>query len=226
MPWNVKKQPTYCVLYCRSQILSSAMNLWNTTPEGLEGGPSLDAHSCIQFFHCVTWLAHDQSMCHLNSNLDRPICLSTVSLPMTEWLWSDDSDLTGLHKHPQNAHLFRIRTFRKQYHWSLLSMPFLWGYLVICVCDTTNLPYGVQYEIARLITMNHLCYNQIFIEDLDKLWGLNAMAAPNTADWSSSLWPVSVRLSSALVSIPSRGTHFKNRLSCLPFIVPANKYAV
>ena len=187
-------------------------------------GTSRRAISCIQFFLSCnvtgTWSIHASSEFKPRSTR------LTVSLPMTEWLWSDDSDPTGLHKRPQNAHLFRIRTFRKQYHWSLLSMPFLWGYLVICVCDTTNLPYGVQYEIARLITMDRLHYNQIFIEDLDKLWGLNAMAAPNTANWSSSLWPVSVRLSSALVSIPSRGTHFKNRLSCLPFIVPANKYAV
>jgi len=75
------------------QISSSAMNLWSTIHEGLQGGPSLDTHSCIQFFKClnyrVTWLACDQSARHLNSNPDRPVCLSTVSLvtcPMTEWL--------------------------------------------------------------------------------------------------------------------------------------------
>jgi len=50
MTWNVKKQPTHCVLCCQSQISSSAMNLCSTTPEGLQGRPLLDAHMHTIFF--------------------------------------------------------------------------------------------------------------------------------------------------------------------------------
>lgn len=48
--------------------------------------------------------------------------------------------------------------------------------------DKRNLPYGVQYEIARLITMGFR-YDQILMVDLDKLQkeGSNATAAPKTA---------------------------------------------
>ena len=92
----MKKQPAYCVLCCWSQISSPAINLSSTTPEGLQGGPSLGAQLYIQFFeclnYCVMWQACGQSACHLNLilNPDWPVCLLTFSLvtcPMTEWLW-------------------------------------------------------------------------------------------------------------------------------------------
>lgn len=46
-----------------------------------------------------------------------------------------------------------------------------------------KLPYGAQYEINRLVSVNKLTYDDILIEDVDKLakMGTNREAAPATA---------------------------------------------
>lgn len=46
-----------------------------------------------------------------------------------------------------------------------------------------KLPYGAQYEINRLVSINKLTYDNILIEDIDKLakLGTNREAAPATA---------------------------------------------
>ena len=49
--------------------------------------------------------------------------------------------------------------------------------------DAKKLPYGAQYEINRLVSINKLTYDDILIEDIDNLakMGTNREAAPATA---------------------------------------------
>ena len=49
--------------------------------------------------------------------------------------------------------------------------------------DVKKLPYGAQYEINRLVSVKKLTYDDILIEDVDKLakMGTNREAAPATA---------------------------------------------
>jgi hypothetical protein len=49
--------------------------------------------------------------------------------------------------------------------------------------DAKKLPYGAQYEINRLVSVNKLTYDDILVEDVDKLakMGTNGEAAPVTA---------------------------------------------
>jgi hypothetical protein len=44
-----------------------------------------------------------------------------------------------------------------------------------------GLGYGVQFEIARLVSQGHLEYNHILVADLDKLKGSNKEAVPKVA---------------------------------------------
>jgi hypothetical protein len=49
--------------------------------------------------------------------------------------------------------------------------------------NVKKLPYGAQYEINRLVSVDKLTYDDILIEDIDKLakMGTNREAAPATA---------------------------------------------
>lgn len=49
--------------------------------------------------------------------------------------------------------------------------------------NVKKLPYGAQYEINRLVSVNKLKYDDILIEHIDKLakMGTNREAAPATA---------------------------------------------
>ncbi|KAF8897616.1 RNA dependent RNA polymerase-domain-containing protein [Infundibulicybe gibba] len=49
--------------------------------------------------------------------------------------------------------------------------------------DKRSLPYGVQYEIARLVSRGRIRHDQILLEDLDEIakLGSNAQAVPRTA---------------------------------------------
>lgn len=44
--------------------------------------------------------------------------------------------------------------------------------------DTKGIRYGVQWQIARLVTIGHITYEDIAIPELDKLRGPNQFAAP------------------------------------------------
>jgi len=46
-----------------------------------------------------------------------------------------------------------------------------------------KLPYGAQYEINRLVSVDKITYDDILVEDVDKLatLGTNRKAAPMTA---------------------------------------------
>ena len=49
--------------------------------------------------------------------------------------------------------------------------------------NTKKLPYGSQYEINRLVSVNKITYDDILVEDVDKLAKMrtNREAAPATA---------------------------------------------
>ena len=49
--------------------------------------------------------------------------------------------------------------------------------------DAKKLPYGAQYEINRLVSVNKLTYDDILVENVDKLAKMrtNGEAAPVTA---------------------------------------------
>ena len=51
------------------------------------------------------------------------------------------------------------------------------------VFNVKKLPYGAQYEINRLVSVDKLKYDDILIDDVDKLakMGTNREAAPATA---------------------------------------------
>ena len=51
------------------------------------------------------------------------------------------------------------------------------------VFNAKKLPYGAQYEINRLVSVNKLTYDNILIDNVDKLakMGTNREAAPATA---------------------------------------------